>query len=123
MNSKPGAMQSQDRPPTIVIPRDFLDGSGDQALLFTLAGERVKGTLEVSEAFGRLCDLARAEDGSITYDFVEGNEIVEGGDFFTEQDEHGRTMYVSDSGKHVPESEIVLVSPSRESEFLKQFAV
>lgn len=99
---------------------DLLDRSDDTPLLFTRQGRRIRGTVEIAYATGRLCDISRAPNGSLAYDFVE-NAVVNEGDWETKLDPLQRPFFETEDGKHVAETEVVLVSPSREREFLKAF--
>jgi hypothetical protein len=96
-------------------PVDYPDDTDQEALLYTRDGRKVTGTAEQAQGTGRLRALSRAEDGKLECEFTG----VVGGDFDFIKTPDGQLLFrVEDSEDLVPESDLVIVGPSRVSEFL-----
>ncbi|MFM0223438.1 hypothetical protein [Paraburkholderia dipogonis] len=98
-------------------------GHGEHRLLGRFCqsrdGRAISSTAEVSYATGSLCDLRREANSEILYDFADQPSSEEG-DYDTVGTEDGRMLFNAIDGTTVHESDVVLASASRESEFLAQ---
>ena len=98
---------------------DFLNAAG-KGSLYAKDGRKIRGTVEVKEATGILTGAYRDKDGHIRWEDVDVDST--GCDYDTKSDGAGQVFFEADTGPHVHEADVVLVSKSRLSEFLAAVA-